>query len=158
MYSAGFNRYFEFASGVSLQSLESQLPLLEVREPISQVTRVSSHEIPRRDRLKILQVEKASNYHCQIQNTHFSFISESTGNPYLEGHHIIPLSQQDDFSYSLDCFANIIALCPNCHRFLHYGLKSNKREQLIRLYEDRAERFDHAGILVTRAEFLDRLI
>lgn len=40
----------------------------------------------------------------------------SNGTPYLEVHHIVPLALGG--SDSLD---NAIALCPNCHRYMHYG-------------------------------------
>lgn len=38
------------------------------------------------------------------------------GTPYLEVHHVQPLAEGGD-----DTVANAIALCPNCHRELHYG-------------------------------------
>lgn len=44
------------------------------------------------------------------------FISKTTGEPYLETHHIIPLSLGGK-----DTIDNVIALCPNCHRKRHYG-------------------------------------
>jgi 5-methylcytosine-specific restriction endonuclease McrA len=40
------------------------------------------------------------------------------GHPYLEVHHRIPLSVGGD-----DTVDNAIALCPNCHRKLHYQLR-----------------------------------
>ncbi|EEX50323.1 Predicted restriction endonuclease [Pasteurella multocida] len=39
--------------------------------------------------------------------------------PYLEVHHKIPLSQNGD-----DSVSNCIALCPNCHRKIHFGNNS----------------------------------
>lgn len=43
------------------------------------------------------------------------FIKDN-GEPYLEVHHIQPLSEDGD-----DTIDNCIALCPNCHRHAHYG-------------------------------------
>ena len=37
---------------------------------------------------------------------------------YIEGHHIIHRSAQEDGSL---CTDNIVLLCPNCHREVHYG-------------------------------------
>lgn len=37
------------------------------------------------------------------------------GDPYLESHHVTPLS-----AGGVDHMDNIIALCPNCHRKVHY--------------------------------------
>lgn len=43
--------------------------------------------------------------------------------PYLEVHHVIPLSLS-----GADTISNCVALCPNCHRALHYSQNS---EELI---------------------------
>ena len=156
MYSAGFNRYMEFADGTLLINKKDYIPLLDMKEPVKYTPMGKERLIQVRDRLKILQIEKACNYSCQIDYSHKTFISISSGHQYMEGHHIIPLSQQVDFEYSLDCYPNIIVLCPNCHRFMHYGLEKEKREELIAIYEDRAERYSNCGINLDRAEFLER--
>lgn len=44
------------------------------------------------------------------------FIRNKDKTPYLEVHHKIQLSRGGD-----DTVANAIALCPNCHREIHYG-------------------------------------
>lgn len=44
------------------------------------------------------------------------FLRATNGTPYLEVHHKIPLAKNGE-----DTVANAIALCPNCHRQLHYG-------------------------------------
>jgi hypothetical protein len=42
--------------------------------------------------------------------------NKDNGEPYLEVHHIQPLSED-----GADTIDNCIALCPNCHRHAHYG-------------------------------------
>ncbi|ENE5200869.1 HNH endonuclease [Vibrio parahaemolyticus] len=44
-----------------------------------------------------------------------------TGNPYLEVHHVKHLSLG-----GTDTVSNCVALCPNCHRALHYSSESIK--------------------------------
>lgn len=44
------------------------------------------------------------------------FRRTSDGSPYLEVHHVLPLARGGD-----DSVENAIALCPNCHRHMHYG-------------------------------------
>lgn len=44
------------------------------------------------------------------------FRRASDGSPYLEVHHVLPLARGGD-----DSVENAIALCPNCHRHMHYG-------------------------------------
>ncbi|MDF4355189.1 HNH endonuclease signature motif containing protein [Vibrio parahaemolyticus] len=53
---------------------------------------------------------------CEKCKEKAPFIKRSNGEPYLEIHHIIPLSQG-----GLDSLENVISLCPNCHREIHFG-------------------------------------
>ena len=157
MYSAGLNRYMEFANGAQFVQKASSIPLLDTKEPVKYTTSVLEQHVPTRDRIKIIQLELASNYTCQIDLNHKSFLVPTPQkHPYMEGHHIIPLSQQADFQYSLDCYANIIVLCPTCHRFMHYGLDYEVKEKLITIYEDRAQRLFNCGIELDRQEFIER--
>ena len=71
-----------------------------------------------------------SGYKCELDNTHITFIT-CNGLPYVEAHHLIPLSKQSEFEYSLDVEANIISLCPNCHRKLHYGEDISKELDIL---------------------------
>jgi 5-methylcytosine-specific restriction protein A len=84
-----------------------------------------------------------ANYKCEIDNNHKSFVSKN-GNPYMEAHHLIPLSTQEYFEYSLDVDANIICLCPNCHKKLHHG--GNIETDLRRIYDDRINNLKKSGI------------
>lgn len=53
---------------------------------------------------------------CQRCAKPAPFKRQSDGTPYLEVHHRVPLAIGGE-----DTVANAIALCPNCHRELHYG-------------------------------------
>ena len=53
---------------------------------------------------------------CQKCGNNAPFISKVTNEPYLEVHHIIPLSEK-----GADNLHNVIAICPNCHREAHFG-------------------------------------
>jgi hypothetical protein len=53
---------------------------------------------------------------CQVCHQPAPFLNRITGKPFLETHHINPLSQGGK-----DEINNVIALCPNCHRERHYG-------------------------------------
>jgi hypothetical protein len=52
---------------------------------------------------------------CELCKNQAPFTTPS-GQPYLEVHHILPLSEQGG-----DVVENVAALCPNCHRNLHSG-------------------------------------
>lgn len=53
---------------------------------------------------------------CEKCKRKAPFIRKSNSTPYLEVHHIIPLSENGD-----DTVENCQALCPNCHREVHFG-------------------------------------
>lgn len=90
-----------------------------------------------------------SNYTCSFNINHFSFTSNKTKKPYMEPHHLIPLSEQDNFSVSLDVEANIVSLCSNCHNCIHYGISEEKLAILRKIFDSRKDRLANCGINVT---------
>ncbi|WP_060989548.1 HNH endonuclease [Photobacterium leiognathi] len=54
--------------------------------------------------------------YCEKCNQPAPFTRKKDNSPYLEIHHIIPLSLAGE-----DTLENVIALCPNCHREKHFG-------------------------------------
>ncbi len=64
----------------------------------------------------VIEVLNRSKGICELCKNKAPFIRKSDGTPYLEIHHKIPLSENGE-----DTVENTIALCPNCHRKLHYG-------------------------------------
>ena len=93
-------------------------------------------------------------YMCEYDNTHFTFLRESTDLPYTEGHHLIPLSAHDEFDNSLDVEENVVSKCVVCHRILHHGKKEDKLPILKKLYEQRKDLLRKAGIEIS---FIDLL-
>lgn len=94
---------------------------------------------PRTDIKLAKNALKKANYKCAFdskEHPHETFIVLS-GHPYLEVHHLIPLSAQGSFINKLDTFANLIPLCPNCHRMIHYGKKETIQKMVTELYESR---------------------
>lgn len=73
-----------------------------------------------------------SGFACQAGANHTTFTSAASGNNYVEAHHLVPLKQQPVFELALDNAANILALCPNCHRLLHHAT-THEKESLLRL-------------------------
>lgn len=91
----------------------------------------TAHERYKRDARLIVEAKKRDNYTCQIDKTHKTFLSKGVN--YVEGHHVIPMFQQKNFSFTLDDVDNITSLCPSCHREMHSG--DDKEKILSRIYE-----------------------
>lgn len=92
-----------------------------------------------------------SSYKCNIDSNHHTFTTKN-GKPYMEAHHLIPLSAQDSFNSGLDTEANIVCLCPNCHRLLHYGIEI--KAELKTIYEERKDALAKSGINISFDELL----
>lgn len=77
--------------------------------------------------------KRMANGTCQLCLREAPF-KDKKGNPYLESHHIVWLSQGGS-----DTIDNTIALCPNCHRKMHV-IASEKDVQLLK---DKAKKFSN---------------
>jgi hypothetical protein len=66
-------------------------------------------------------VKKANGFKCQICEAlglnPFGFLKKN-GEPYIEAHHVMPVSQKEIGSLAA---SNVITLCANHHRQMHYG-------------------------------------
>ncbi|PAT02722.1 hypothetical protein CI105_01825 [Candidatus Izimaplasma bacterium ZiA1] len=91
-------------------------------KPLSKT--VTTNYYFRSSSLKSYVNNRAKGY-CELCKTPAPF-KRYDGSPYLELHHIIQLSDQ-----GVDKVYNCVALCPNCHRELHYGELSELKEKNI---------------------------
>lgn len=156
MYSAGLNNYLDFANGESFAKSKFDLAMLDVSMPVAPKD-VRNQEIWKRSGIIKKQIMKQADYLCEIDAAHKTFIAESTKQQYMEGHHAIPICLQERFAYSLDIYANVICLCPICHRLLHYGVREQKKVLLNQIYKDRSERLSKSGIKISENEFIELL-
>ena len=88
---------------------------------------------------KLIQLVKERDKNLCIRNhKHKTFISRSVH--YTEGHHLLPLYQQKNFDFKIDDEDNIVSLCPNCHREIHFS--DNKQNIIDKLYKERISFFN----------------
>lgn len=108
----------------------------------------------RDEKIRLYALEHA-NYQCELNNNHQSFISKKTNKKYMESHHLVPLSAYSTGEFEdteLDRVANIISLCPSCHRLIHNGKDENVHEKLSILFQARKKRLTNAGINISLVE------
>ena len=79
--------------------------------------------------------------HCELCRAPAPFVT-SNEDPYLESHHVVTLSEGGS-----DTPDNTAALCPNCHRKLHYGI--DRTERTVELRDFLAQQI--AGVAETPA-------
>jgi 5-methylcytosine-specific restriction enzyme A len=73
-------------------------------------------KIFKRSMAVVAEVLLRADGNCEHCKQPAPFVRASNGDPFLEVHHIVQLAQGGD-----DTVANAIAVCPNCHRKLHFG-------------------------------------
>lgn len=102
---------------------------------------------------------KKADYKCENDELHETFISLHTKHRFMEAHHLIPISQQDimweKYGVNVDCVENIVSLCPNCHRAIHYAVKETKRELVEKLYNLKKTELFAIGLTITLEELFE---
>lgn len=102
---------------------------------------------------------KKATYQCENDPVHETFMSSRTKHQFMEAHHLIPINLQDEmwdkYDVNVDCTENIISLCPNCHRAIHYAIKDSKRDLAIKLYNIKKDELAKIGVVMTLDELLD---
>ena len=153
MYSAGLNNYCRFASGDGFSEIAEKIKTFDVPVPKDQNLTITK-TIWKRSGVLRTQAFELANYKCELNREHETVIAESTNKPYMEGHHALPMSLQDQFSVSLDVYSNIVCLCPLCHRKIHYGMENEKKIMLDSIYVKRSSRLAKSGIRMSQDEFV----
>lgn len=64
----------------------------------------------------VAEVLLRANGKCETCRQPAPFVRATDGRPYLEVHHVVKLADDGE-----DTVANAIAVCPNCHRYHHFG-------------------------------------
>lgn len=136
---------FDYSFDEEDQDYQKGVVSLKAQEGVA-VYQVTSQK---RDANLASRYVRDSGYKCQFDETHETFVSATTGQPYIEVHHIIPIAKTPDFAHSLDVVPNLIALCPNCHRAIHFGSPEVKSTFLEYFYKTRSELLVEAGIEIT---------
>ncbi len=157
MYSVGFNHYYKFANGEGFSNIQNQIEVMDFSIPVPGQENVVVTKWKRSSIIKIQSIESAG-YKCEFDNNHQTFTSKSTNHPYMEGHHAIPIQYQKMFTHSLDVYANVVCLCPICHRLLHHGIETEKEVVINKIYYDRSERLAKSGIEISKDDFIKLVI
>jgi 5-methylcytosine-specific restriction protein A len=157
MYSAGLNNYCRFAAGEGFREVQSRMKVLDVPvAPESMI--VIEQSVWKQSGILRAQAIELAGYACEINPSHQSFISEKTNKPYMEGYHAMPMNHQNHFPVSLDVYANIVCLCPVCHRKIHYGLHTDRADMVKQIYDARISRLVNSGIEMSKDEFVEAVV
>lgn len=124
---------------------------LVISQPTKQTTSVTKFK--RNLKVSAFALQEAQ-FCCEVDSNHRTFTAKRSGKNYMEAHHLIPLSLQNKFSTNLDTPENIVSLCPNCHKLVHLGIFSDKKDLLLNLFKKRMNQLKKYGINLSETEFL----
>ena len=92
----------------------------------------------RNENISFMAIED-SQFLCENDPNHSTFISRKSGKQFMEAHHLIPMEFYDHFQYSIDVPENIISLCPNCHSLFHYSENNFRNKIIEKFYNKRRD-------------------
>lgn len=111
---------------------------------------VSSNIIKRDPRIAKTAII-SSGFKCEVNGSHITF-QKYNGEQYMEGHHLIPCTYNNAIDFkekhniNIDCVENIVSVCPNCHRAIHYGDEKTKTAILEVLFNLKQNTFEALNI------------
>lgn len=88
---------------------------------------------------------REAGYLCELYPQLPTFLSRTTGKPFVEAHHLIPMKLQANFDVSLDIKENVCSLSPFAHRKLHLAGFDDIAKDVMSLIERRPGLLEYAG-------------
>ena len=161
MYSNAIKRYVEFSSRLPLdENVREDESRYNTNNDDSPKTKNGDSNIIIQEKVKRDSVVSGNaitkaGYQCEYNSNHYLFNSKSTNKPYVEAHHLIPMSAYNDFEYSIDVEANVVSLCVVCHKKLHHASIQEKLDILTYLYNERIERLEQCNISLTLEDLIE---
>lgn len=138
----------KFQEEVAKTEIEENVEIIDMPKA-KQEKRNNVSNVYSRSNLVAKRAIVLAGYYCEIDKNHKTFTSKYNDSPYVEVHHLIPMEHQDNFDYSVDTEANIISLCPTCHKKMHHGCFEDIIKDIKKLYNMRKERLKKSGIILT---------
>lgn len=156
MYSVAFKHFYRFVCEDN-NFFNNNISTMDIVIAKPQtVTTSSTHW--RRNQIIITQAIEGARHRCEYDPMHITFPARSTGQAYMEGHHLIPMKYQPHFDCGIDVYANVVCLCPTCHRLLHFGRDPERCYAAEQLFEHRNTRLINSGIDISKKDFLELVL
>jgi hypothetical protein len=130
-------------SGLIIDDYDSFYQSSLLDESIIKTSTLKAKGIFTRSRELAIKRMKIEKYQCEFDPKHNLFISRGTKLPYLESHHLVPISLQKSLDRNLDILENIYCLCPFCHRAIHHAEIDCTKQIIDRLLDKRHSILDH---------------
>ena len=105
--------------------------IVDLEEQEIRKKEISENKIERNHKL-IDKLKRAYDYECQLcSNEQRMPIEKQDGTKYVEVHHIKNLSEEYDEEGTLDRLNNLIVVCSNHHKMLHYHKGGYRKIKIV---------------------------
>lgn len=160
-YIQGFSG-IDLDDGIEQDKIQNSLPALpefssEYGKTADEIVDTPMGKIVKKNPAIAKKVLVDSDYKCFVNMNHITF-STRIEKPYMEGHHLIPCtvynSELFEKTSKLDREENIVCICPNCHRAIHYSCSETKKRLIEILFDKQKAKLRAAKLDVTLEKLL----
>jgi len=132
--SAGPHQIFELSSRE--ENLEEELDDYQslINKSPERLAKQTSSLAWKRDAKIAKHALEKSNFKCELFPDQITFTAKTSGRPFMEVHHLLPMKHQANFSNNLDVIENLCVLNPTAHRLVHHAKFDELQPYLHKLY------------------------
>jgi len=130
------------------ENLEEEIDEFQslINKPPELIAQINKTFAWRRDAKIAKAALNKSNFKCELFPDAATFTARSTGEPFMEVHHLIPMKHQSNFSQNLDNIENLCVLNPTAHRLVHHAEYRELEPHLRKLFQRRTRLFSNLGM------------
>ena len=111
MYSVAFKHFYRFASE-DKEFFSNNIANMDILVAKPQKITTTSTAW-KRNQILIAQAIDGAHHLCEHNREHLTFTAKSTGKTYMEGHHLIPLKYQSEFTCGIDVYLFTHGIAPS---------------------------------------------
>lgn len=126
----------------------TEIKPIDFNEKLDDTTTATKDEISRISSVLKRMAKERSNYKCELSDLYSCkyFTGKENNKNYLEIHHLVPREFSNEFEQTIEILSNYVALCPHCHRMLHFAVDRERIPALLYLLNKRKEELANHGI------------
>ena len=128
----------------------TEIKPIDFNEKLDDTTTTTKEEISRISSVLKRMAKERSDYKCELSELYSCkyFTGKENNKNYLEIHHLVPREFSNEFEQTIEILSNYVALCPHCHRMLHFAVDRERIPALFYLLNKRKEELAKHGISI----------
>lgn len=146
LISAGSRSVFQLSSRE--ENLEEEIDDYQslINRPPELVLQQNKTFAWKRDAKVAKKALQKSGFRCELFPELKTFTARSSGEQFMEVHHLLPMKHQSNFQQNLDVIDNLCVLNPTAHRLVHHAKYKELEPHLRKLYSRRKSFFSNLSV------------